>query len=167
MSLSVALTSLALALAGGVLAGCGSSGSGGSTNTSGSPSSPIALAQCMHAHGVPSFPDPTSGAGGPGFAVSATPGSSTVSINGINFSGPAFQAAIRVCGLFKRVGSAPQPTEAMRERLLAFARCMRSHGVPDFPDPQFAARAAGLQVRLPADHNAPAFQQAVRTCREH
>lgn len=44
---------------------------------------------------------------------------------------------------------------------LAFAVCMRSHGVPDFPDP-----SGGGGVNLPANLNpaSPAFEAARATC---
>lgn len=43
----------------------------------------------------------------------------------------------------------------------AFAQCVRSHGVPDFPDPQ-----NGHFILSGADQSNPNFQSAVQTC-EH
>lgn len=48
------------------------------------------------------------------------------------------------------------------QRGLAIARCMRSHGVPDFPDPDAATGALHI---TPAMQNEPAFQQAWQTCK--
>jgi hypothetical protein len=46
----------------------------------------------------------------------------------------------RACqGLFNRLfpgGTDRPPTPADMSGLLAFARCMRSHGIPDWPDPR-------------------------------
>ncbi|HTC69416.1 MAG TPA: hypothetical protein VK662_07605 [Acidothermaceae bacterium] len=48
--------------------------------------------------------------------------------------------------------------------LLAYSQCMRSHGVPDFPDPV----GNGLQVRVSPgsdlDPNAPQMQAAQKAC---
>ncbi len=159
----VTILSLAPVSASLLLAACGS---GGATGTTGSSSSQFALARCMRTHGVSNFPDPTMGAGGPGFQISAIPGSSTLTVNGTTFNGPAFESAVRTCKLFGG-GSSPPPLSAQqRRRLVAFAQCMRSHGVPDFPDPTFPSAGGIFRGKIPSDHNAPAFAQAVRTCRK-
>ena len=48
------------------------------------------------------------------------------------------------------------------------ARCMRSHGVPNFPDPQFATGPnGGLGVKIGGagiDPSSPAFQAASKEC---
>jgi hypothetical protein len=46
-------------------------------------------------------------------------------------------------------------------QLLAFARCMRSHGVPSFADPT----ARGLTLPAGIDANSPSFQAAFQACR--
>ncbi len=53
-----------------------------------------AAARCMRAHGIQNFPDPDSFGGN---SVSQMPGSSTITIAGIPFSGPAFEAAEKLC----------------------------------------------------------------------
>lgn len=56
-------------------------------------------------------------------------------------------------------------TESPRESGLAYAACMRSHGVPDFPDPS----SSGAIVINPAsgiDLNAPQFDAAQRACQK-
>jgi hypothetical protein len=144
------------------LAACGS---GGSTGTTGGAASPFAVARCMRSHGVPDFPDPAAGPGGAGISISAVPGSSTLTVNGTAFSGPAFESAARTCKLFGGREGPPPISEQQRLRMLAFARCMRGHGVPNFPDPPLGAAAA--HVKAPdINVNAPDFQQAVRTCRK-
>jgi hypothetical protein len=120
-------------------------------------SSTVAYSACMRSHGVPSYPDPGSGGnlpkgGAEAFGVSAS----------------AFQAAQRACqfllpatgGSFIQQfqqcvsgGVCPQALvqEAMTKQR-TFAQCMRSHGVPNFPDPRmgpsgapyFPASEAGL-----------------------
>src|ERR1700693_5495819 len=62
---------------------------------------------------------------------------------------------------------------------IAFANCMRAHGVPNFPDPGSNGNG-GLQIRASARHgsgpslsingvavNGPAFQSAMRTCQHY
>ena len=53
-------------------------------------------------------------------------------------------------------------TGASSNSQLAFAECMRSHGVPNFPDP-----SAGGGINLPdALEQSPAFQSAAAACRK-
>ncbi|MGH2849466.1 MAG: hypothetical protein ACRDLP_02510 [Solirubrobacteraceae bacterium] len=48
--------------------------------------------------------------------------------------------------------------------LLAYARCMRGHGVSDFPDPSAAGRIA-ISGRGDLNPGAPTFRAASRACR--
>lgn len=157
-----ALGVLAVALG---LVACGVSGppSGTTTNAAAGVASQLALTQCMHAHGVPNFPDPRTGTGG--WSISATPGSSTLTVDGTTFSGPAFQSAVKICKLFGG-GSAPPPiTAAQKQKAVAFAECMRKHGVPTYPDPTFPAGGGIAQTGGPTiNRNSPAFQAAVAVC---
>jgi hypothetical protein len=54
-----------------------------------------------------------------------------------------------------------------REALVAFAACMRKHGVPKFPDPE--AVGGGLRLSIGSesrvDSNAPQFKRAQRACK--
>jgi hypothetical protein len=45
---------------------------------------------------------------------------------------------------------------------IAFAACMRSHGVPDFPDPK--ATSEGEVISIP-DDDSPRFTSALKSCR--
>jgi hypothetical protein len=50
--------------------------------------------------------------------------------------------------------------------MLAFAKCMRSHGVPAFPDPQ--VESSGTQLQLNSgqiDPNSPIVKAAIAACR--
>lgn len=120
----------------------------------------------MHAgHGVPNFPDPTVSNGAEGLPVTATPGSSAVTVAGIAFSGPAFTAAEKTCRFGP--GFAPAITEAQKIEMLKSAHCMRTHGVPSFPDPTFAPGGKGIKVAgaSQVNRNSPAFEAAVQACR--
>jgi hypothetical protein len=112
-----------------VAAGCGGAGSTPSASTTGSGSLRAAWHQvvlCARAHGMPDLPDPT---------IDAT-GNAT--FPGVG-KPPIPQQTRAACqALFNRLipsGSNHAFTQAQLNQLLTFARCMRSHGVPDWPDP--------------------------------
>ena len=156
-----ALSRLVLAAALGLaVAACGSS----STARHASLAPGLALANCMRSHGVPNFPDPS-----PTGQIDITPQS------GISPFSPAFQAAQNACRAFgKGGGPPPRMSASQRRRAVAFARCMRSHGEPDFPDPILGApRGLSRVLVLPGmffaigpglDPKSPAFQQAAGAC---
>jgi len=179
----VALASIAL-----LVAGCGSSSSSSgvahlSTSTSGdSPvsgggsSSPdssastqqkmVAYAQCMRTHGVPEFPEPTEG------KLLFRSSDKNGHVTGLNPESAQFQAAQKVCGkLAPNGGKPPSAAEQtkMQEQGLKFSQCMRSHGVPNFPDPEFRHSGAGVGIRIGGkgsgiDPNSPQFKAAQKTC---
>jgi hypothetical protein len=149
------------------VAACGGSGQSGGTGTSAKAASAQALkfANCMRAHGVPTFPDPGAGGG-----LQFAPGS------GLNPQSPAFQAARRACGKLQP-GGGPGPRKATKAQFaaaLAFARCMRTHGLPHFPDPlaSFPAGSGpvivlGSMMFQPGpglNPQSPAFRQAASHC---
>jgi hypothetical protein len=119
----------------------------------------------MRAHGVPNFPDPTKGPGGEGMPTSMSTGSSTVTVEGIPFSGPVFLAAEKTCKLFGG-GTAPVPiSESQRLALFHFAQCMRKHGVPSYPDPIFPAGGGIMQASgAGLNRDSPAVEHAAGVC---
>lgn len=154
------------------LAACGGTSrpaAGGSTSpedTAANNSKALQLAGCMRSHGVPNFPDPSGGQ--IHLQIQQTP--SSTSVNGVQVNGPAFKSAMKSCQSY--LPNAGHPTAAQtakaKSQALAMARCMRSHGVPNFPDPQFqAGPGGGVGVRINGagiDPNAPAFQAAQKAC---
>ena len=123
MTVTAATAALAVACGGSR----SSSGPGGSPNAGGATNSPIpvAFSQCMRSHGIPGFPDPD--------------GSGQIAkqqIRQLGVSTTVLQAAQRACN---NLWPYQPPTQSrQRQQLtdyLKFARCMRSHGVPNFPDP--------------------------------
>jgi hypothetical protein len=111
---------------------------GGTPGTDGSPSA-VTYSHCMRSHGVPGFPDPASEGTLPKTSAQA-----------LGVSSSRFQAAQSACQpelpavtssqqqarQCLQAGACPQ---ALVQQMLtadrAFARCMRSHGVPNWPDP--------------------------------
>src|SRR5207302_384372 len=71
-------------------------------------------------------------------------------------------------------GTPPATSERERVAALAFAKCMRAHGEPDFPDPALtpptgAARVLVLRGMVFAlgpgiDPKSPAFREAANAC---
>jgi hypothetical protein len=144
---------MAAALGCAVLApGCGSSSGPGSAGSGSTKAQFLAYSRCMRGHGVSSFPDPTTPAGGGvAFSISAGPGSD------LNPSNPTYKTADQACRslLPARVQSATGPSPKIAAEV-RWARCLRSHGVPSFPDPnsQGAFDSAKFNDTTPAFHTA-------------
>ena len=174
MRITIILSLLAAALG---LAACGSSqpNTGGATtdqgNTAAAQAKSLAFSRCMRSHGVPNFPDsPTTGGGG--FKLRVTRGSNgtSASVNGVAVNGPAFQSAMTACRSYLPNGGHPSAAQTAKAKAqaLAMSRCMRSHGVTNFPDPQFGTGpGGGFGIRIGGaglDPNSPAFQAAQKAC---
>ena len=161
-----------LALAGPIMASAlalAACGSGGPGNKHAAHSPQLAMAQCMRAHGVPNYPDPITGPGGQGFSISSAVGNtSTVTVNGITLSGPEFEAAEKNCKLFGGGSGPPPVSEAQKIALFHFAQCMRTHGVPSYPDPTFPAGGGIGRPAIPGlSPDAPAVARAAAECNHH
>jgi hypothetical protein len=117
-----------------------STSSGGSSNSQGSATSQtLAYAQCVRSHGVPNFPDPSTG----GQFTQTT-------LQQLAASSSQYQTATQACAhLLPAGGGGPTAAELRQEwnGMASFARCMRSHGVPNWPDP----------TRYPPDPSRPTF----------
>ena len=153
--LPVALAALALGAAGcGGSGGSGGSGSGAASGGGASDSAKLVqYAQCMRAHGLPSFPDPVDGQ----LRLQVTKGGP------LDPSSPQFQAAQQACKSLEPPGlqSGGSQSNQQQSQLLRFVSCMRSNGVPNFPDPQ-----NGRFTITGVDPNSPQFQQAMQACRK-
>jgi hypothetical protein len=152
------------------LAACGSSrpNTGGATTSQGNSAADqakaLAFSRCMRSHGVTNFPDPSGGKFG--LQVQQTPNST--SVNGVEVNGPAFRSAMTACRSYLPNGGHPTAAQTAKAKAqaLAMSRCMRSHGVPNFPDPQFPS-GGGAGIRLNGsgiNPNSPAFQAAQKAC---
>lgn len=158
----------ALAAAALLAGGCGGDDgdkptqqSTGTANAGGGPNSDKALqySKCMRENGVPEFPDPENGR----LALRVGPDS------GIKPDSPEFQAARKACQQYApagaRNGGGPNPE--MQERVLAYARCMRENGVPNFPDPNFEGGGVRMQLPQGVRQDSPEFQKAQQACSKH
>jgi hypothetical protein len=117
----------------------------------------------MRSHGVSNFPDPRSGGG---FSINRLVGSSSETINGVTVSGPTFESAAKTCGLAGTLRGGPPLSDAQEQAFIDKADCIRSHGVPDFPDPFFGPGGRGVGITLPAGFNteSPAVRHAEKAC---
>jgi hypothetical protein len=108
--------------AGLLLAACGGSGASPSASRSSTFGPAVGFSACMRSHGLAEFPDPDSH----GNLPKVTPQQLGVSTS-------QFNAARSACAHLLRpsTGQAQQTLNGMRD----FARCMRSHGVRNWPDP--------------------------------
>jgi hypothetical protein len=146
-ALSAALASAAL------LAAC----SGGPAHTAGQTGSHSALAyaQCMRSHGLPNFPDPNAQGG---FSLPS----------GITPNSPQYLTADKACQSKEGGGHlSPAKFAQLETRLLKFAQCMRTHGVPGYPDPTFSANGGVSQAVGKSDGvnpQSPQYQAAQKTC---
>ena len=86
--------------------------------------------------------------------------------SGIDPQSPQFQAAQKACRKYFPAPDLSKAEIAQREaQALEFAKCMRANGVPDFPDPQFAANGAELVKPVAGvDPNSPTYQAATNKC---
>jgi hypothetical protein len=146
--------------AGLLVTGCGSSSRTGSAARPSPASfgwSFVAFAVCMRAHGSPAYPDPDISSSGGQVRVRISPGS-------LNPKSPAFTAADHAChGLLPSGGAPKAGADSGRTRAqgLAFAACLRSHGVPTFPDP---GHDGAFDLPAGLDPQAPQFRHAERAC---
>jgi hypothetical protein len=169
----------------GLLAACGGGGSGsgiasisgkdqaGKTSSKKGASKQDAqdafrsYAQCMRKHGV-DMPDPKFSKNGSVSINAAPPGGSGDPNQGPS---PQFQAADNACKHFiddavNSSGNKPDPEqqEKMKEAALAFAKCMRDHGI-DMPDPVFSGDGRVSQ-QLTGNPNEAKFQAAQKACQK-
>ena len=142
------------------LAGCSApGGAAGATTTTGGQQAAAAvwreLVRCARANGMPNLPDPQIDSNGRANFPNGTP------------DPPA--SVRRACqSIYDRLPASARGDEerppADMQALLRFARCMREHGVADFPDPDaegnFRAQAGATGPK------SPRFRGAMQACRQ-
>jgi hypothetical protein len=115
----------------------------------------LAYAGCMRGHGDPSFPDPE-------LVKNAHEGVVTWP-QGVGKNSPGYLSANRTCEhLLPKTGNGQ--LQLMTAQALKYAKCMRSHGVPNFPDP--TESNGSVYIGGPGiDPNSPQFIEAQNDCR--
>jgi hypothetical protein len=136
--------------------GTGAGPAGGSARHS-----ELAYSRCMRAHGIKDFPDPSAQGG---IDLNGGPGSD------LNPSSPQFKAANNACKSLLPPQHALSPAQQakVRAQALRYSRCMRAHGISDFPDPDSQGQ---LQIKAQPggdlDPNNPLYKAADKACRQY
>jgi hypothetical protein len=129
----------------------------GSSPSSSSSDPQAAFANCMRENGAPDFPDADSQR-----HFNLTPQ--------VPRQTPQLAKAYEACDNLKRAAYAldPQLAEGRRRKLqllLDYAACMRSHGVPNYPDPTVDSDGMGFDLaNANINEGAPVFRAAHTTC---
>jgi hypothetical protein len=132
----------------------------------------LALAQCMRGHGVPNFPDPDTSGG-----YTLTPNGSIEGAGGssVDIDSSQAQAAYGDCRhvlpgapSISRLEQLEQLEQQRQEQalpqLLKYSQCMRSHGVPNFPDLGQSDQSPAPGNNSGINPNSPQFQAASTAC---
>ena len=136
-------------------AACGGSSGGSIAAGSTAYEKALAYSQCMRAHGEPGFPDPDS------------KGNLLIDGQKDHLAGGSIMArANKACQHLMPQGAPLTPAQQRQftAEALRFVACMRSHGLPGFPDP--VVNSQGVEFRGPpgAGPNSPVFQSAQHAC---
>jgi len=139
---------LAASSSGSSSPGTASPAQGGAVPTSGTDQAGVAqFAQCMRRSGVTDFPDPQNG---------------HFVMGGNVQSNPHFNSAIQACQHLLGPGGISSGSSGAQSARLAFAHCMQTHGVPNFPDP---SPDGAIQAPQGVDRNSATYQDAFNTCK--
>ena len=144
-----------------LMSACGSSSSSPSTTASSSPAAAaFKYASCMRKHGVAGYPDPQVTTNPDGSVAMAVEGPANAS------AAPAFRSAQKACsGILRAPGSSTGPSGPSRQEFLAFAHCLHTHGISEFPDPNTQGQITGQMIDASGvDLEAPSFMAAADAC---
>jgi hypothetical protein len=136
-------------------------GSGGSKSIQQGYQAALAYARCMRTHGFPAFTDPV------------ILNSHSIELGkGGDPSSPQYKSANSACEhLLPNGGSGPTPSQLQQALAddINFAKCMRSHGLPNFPDPQETSGGItfgnGSGPQPGVQKGSPQFRAAQTACR--
>jgi hypothetical protein len=112
-------------------------------------------ARCMRQHGI-DMPDPKFDANGR--VAQQLP-------QGVGPDDPKVKAAAQACNKYLPNGGAPEKPDPQQQQMLAFARCMRQHGI-NMPDPK---PGGGIDADAAAGVNpsSPRFKAAWKACQQY
>ena len=151
--LAAAVTAIA-----GLAVGCGNGNSPALSGTANYQKA-LAYAQCMRAHGEPSYPDPTSNGG---FIIDGRKD---------HLNGQLMQSANETCQHL--LPKTPPMTAARQKQVTAealkYVACMRTHGIPDMPDPVVNAQGVEFRIGTGTSKGGPVsamVQNAMHACQK-
>jgi hypothetical protein len=122
----------------------------------------VAYAACMRAHGITSFPEPQVSGSGDEVRIKMTAPAGVVRGN------PKFKSAGQACEKLMPgggpAGHAPQISPQEQSQYLKAAACIRSHGIPSFPDPTFSGGGVHLPHVAGINLHSPQVRAAEEAC---
>jgi hypothetical protein len=132
----------------------------------------LALAQCMRGHGVPTFPDPDASGS---YHLTSSGSIEGAGGSSIDIGSSQVQAAYGDCRhllpgapSISRLEQLEQQEQTQQEQalpaLLKYSQCMRSHGVPNFPDLGQSGQSPAPASGAALNPNSPQFQAASTAC---
>lgn len=127
-----------------------SSAAAGNSSADAAANGQAEFAQCVRQHGVSTMPDPQNGH----FIM---PGSVT--------SNPNWPSAVQACQHLLpggTIGGNSGSGTSNGSALLAYAQCMQTHGVPQYPDPE---SNGAIDMPKSVDPNSPTVQKAEQDCK--
>lgn len=161
----------AVLLASTVLTACGGDPSGptvakgsaapsaaGSSSPAGGFEQLLAYSRCMRSNGVPKFPDPKGSGNSAQISLSGT---------GVDRNSPQFKTAQKACSKYRVTGPPPNANGPVDPAKVGpWAACVRSHGVPNFPDPKVVGGNLELDFNgTGIDPGSPAYRNAAEACK--
>jgi hypothetical protein len=118
----------------------------------------LAYSRCMRSHGIHDFPDPNSDGE---IQISVDLGSGS----DLGPDNPQFKVASQACKALAPSEGTPAQQAQRKAAALEYSKCMRSHGIHDFPDPN---SSGGLEIQATPggdlDPNSPQFVAAQKAC---
>lgn len=144
-----------------LMSACGSSSGSPGTTASNSPAAAaFKYGSCIRHHGVSGYPDPQVTTNPGGSVAMAVAGAANAS------AAPAFRFAQKACsGILLAQSSTNGPSGPSRQEFLAFAHCLHTHGISDFPDPNTQGQITGQMIDSSGiDFKAPSFVTAADAC---
>jgi hypothetical protein len=161
--LGLLLALVACSGGGGKPGGVASLGDGKATSTTSAGGSQderqadLAYARCMRQHGV-NMPDPK---------VEANGRTEWQLPSGMRKDDPRLKAAQQACRQYRaNGGQAQRPSPQQQQEMVAFARCMRQHGV-NIPDPKVTAEGILQELPRGLDPDDPRVSAAEHACHQY
>ncbi len=109
----------------------------------------------MRTHGMPDFPDP----------IQTPDGGYGFHLKGVDPQSAALHSASETCNALVPggwAGTGGHLTPAQQQQWLDWAKCVRTHGAPDFADPTFS----GGEVHVSGGpDSSPEMQSAMAACK--
>jgi hypothetical protein len=115
----------------------------------------LAYARCMRQHGI-DMPDPKFDAAGR-MAMQLPAG--------VGPDDPKFKAADQACKQYAPSGEPDKPDPQLQQQMLAYARCMRQHGI-NIPDPK-PGEGIGVDGSKGVNPEDPKFKAADQACQQY